>query len=674
MKKIFFLFMFYVLFSGKTCFAAETWAIYWYLCGSDLEQRYGAATNDIIEVANANLSSPVKVVMQTGGSENWDTLSFGDKNLQIKNNKLERFVFSSEQTMEKIGEAPQASMGNPKILVNFLRFCLENYPADHKILIIWDHGGGSSKTFANDQNFGMSGMSLHELNGALAEVFGKNPQTPPFEIIGFDACLMATIDTAMHVHGYANYLVASQEVESGYGWSYQEPLDALSKNPGISPLELSKIICDSFLKANEDAKEDDYDPSYESTLSVIDLKDIPTLKATWDLLGLELLALDREDIFTQLGRKAKACEKFINSANEAFSNMLDLGSYLKSLRQTSPEVVDAALELLEQTVVYKVSGAKHRQAMGLSCYYPFDGAKTYEAMLSPLNLSSFVLMQGLQFGLLSEEKAKGYFEAIFANIEKFFPEESPTAPAQEKSQFSALIASSVQAVNKCKPLEKLDISSLEDWKINISKEGNAVLNLGKDRCKYLDNVSFFLALVDIEQNLMIVLGSDADMYSDWDNGRFTSHFQNRWAQINDNLVTLEYVSQDEKYFYYNVPVKLNGERVVIQANYDLEKSCYNIIGAHRIMDNGIPDKFLVKIKPGDSITTLFEACYLNKSEDLQELEIDTFKVKDRIHMEDTDLGDCQLAYVFSMDDIQGNNAMSEIALITVENGKISFSK
>ena len=196
-KKFLLILFFTIVPYAQSGFAAETWAIYWYVCGSDLEQLYGAATNDIVEVAEANFSDNITVVMQTGGTKQWEELHDGDNTIKINPNKIERYIIGP-QSLTKIEELPQANMGNPKTLVNFLRFCLKKYPADHKILIIWDHGGGSSKTFANDQNYAMEGMSLEQMHAALAEVFGKNPKTPPLDIIGFDACLMATIDTAMH--------------------------------------------------------------------------------------------------------------------------------------------------------------------------------------------------------------------------------------------------------------------------------------------------------------------------------------------------------------------------------------------------------------------------------------------------------------------------------------------
>lgn len=46
----------------------DSWVIYWYLCGSDLETKWGCATTDLTEMFAINLPENVKVVIQTGGS------------------------------------------------------------------------------------------------------------------------------------------------------------------------------------------------------------------------------------------------------------------------------------------------------------------------------------------------------------------------------------------------------------------------------------------------------------------------------------------------------------------------------------------------------------------------------------------------------------------------------
>ena len=52
------------------------WAVYWYLCGSDLESNYGSATNDLAELMEVKLPESVKVVIQTGGASVWQLLIF----------------------------------------------------------------------------------------------------------------------------------------------------------------------------------------------------------------------------------------------------------------------------------------------------------------------------------------------------------------------------------------------------------------------------------------------------------------------------------------------------------------------------------------------------------------------------------------------------------------------
>ena len=46
----------------------QAWAIYWYLCGSDLESWYGCATEDLEEMLAVDLPENVQVIIQTGGA------------------------------------------------------------------------------------------------------------------------------------------------------------------------------------------------------------------------------------------------------------------------------------------------------------------------------------------------------------------------------------------------------------------------------------------------------------------------------------------------------------------------------------------------------------------------------------------------------------------------------
>ena len=87
------------------------WTIFVYLCGSDLESDGGAASDDIEEALAACSSQNVRVVYQTGGSSYW----YQD----ISDNKLERFLLKNGE-LQKVGERPNANMGDTETLADFL--------------------------------------------------------------------------------------------------------------------------------------------------------------------------------------------------------------------------------------------------------------------------------------------------------------------------------------------------------------------------------------------------------------------------------------------------------------------------------------------------------------------------------------------------------------------------
>lgn len=51
--------------------SSESWVVYWYVCGSDLESDGGAATEDFSEMTNVDLPENVTVVIQAGGANAW---------------------------------------------------------------------------------------------------------------------------------------------------------------------------------------------------------------------------------------------------------------------------------------------------------------------------------------------------------------------------------------------------------------------------------------------------------------------------------------------------------------------------------------------------------------------------------------------------------------------------
>ena len=693
--------------------AAETWAVYWYLCGSNLESEDGAASADLAELLKARLPDNVKVIIQTGGASKWHRPGISAKHIS-------RYVYQGGK-LELLAKLPLASMGDEKTLTSFLAFCKEKYSADHQVFVFWDHGGGSIGGVANDENFDFDALSLKEINNSFRQVYTASPARPPFEIIGFDACLMATLDTASAISGFAKYMVASQEVEPANGWQYTTWVNALGANTAISPEALGKTICDTYLEGCEEAQ-----TAGNATLSLIDLAKIPFVNLAYNALGLEAvsLAMDDDSFYAAYGRQAKAAENYVNSRSEGYTNMVDLGSLVRRLKATLPEFAPHFLDSLGEAVVYKVHGP-YRSPSGLSCYYPFDGSKSgFSTMMQTGNITTFLVLSGLQLGFLDTDSAVKHLERLSTDITTALEREenapdaaapaAPAAPAEVPApqpqgqgqgqggaqgqwaplqsglaamlgkqtedgpsvgSVAALLGQAASAVGaSVVPLKPLDITSLEDFEVTIGNGAEARLDLGPERVKFLDSVQFYLAYYSIEDNLIMLLGKDADMEADWEKGVFKDNFQGKWAALDDHLVYLEITNQDEGINHYVSPIMLNGVRCNLIIVYDFAKKEYKILGARRVKDGEMTDKALIKLKAGDKVTTILLAMKIDDEDgEFQEVEVDTFTLGKKVTFEDTDMGDGQFMFMFEMTDVQNNTATSQIVTIEVKDGEALYS-
>lgn len=236
-----------------------------YMVGSDLEsngakinypENYGCATMDMDEIMGAKFGDDVRVIVETGGSEQWG-MSHIDGSI-VNPKYLERYQLISGKR-ELVDQLESASMANPDTLSDFLKWGVENYPAERFMVILWNHGGGTAGGYGLDYLYNQDNMDLLEIQTAFKNAGYK------FDVIGFDACLMATLETAYALREYGDYLVASENTESGEGWYYTDWINAIGSNSQINMLDLSKEIVDSYInKMSENRREN-------QTLSVLNL-------------------------------------------------------------------------------------------------------------------------------------------------------------------------------------------------------------------------------------------------------------------------------------------------------------------------------------------------------------------------------------------------------------------
>ena len=227
-----------------------------YMTGSDLESRHGAASKDIAEMLGCGHDpETTAVIVMTGGSKEWKDYP-GDQSViyEIAGDRLKE-LYSGELM----------NMGSPDTLVFFLNYGFEHFPADQYALILWDHGGGPLEGICFDERFvtdgQMDSLSLTELR----EAFEKSPVAKePLEWIGFDACLMGSLEVANLCAPYARYMIASQEEEPGMGWDYS----FIGKiGDAASGREAGVLIIDGYIEAGT---EDGFTRG-DLSLSMVDL-------------------------------------------------------------------------------------------------------------------------------------------------------------------------------------------------------------------------------------------------------------------------------------------------------------------------------------------------------------------------------------------------------------------
>ncbi len=606
-----------------------SWAIYWYLCGSDLESGGGFASGDLGELMEVQLPENVNVVIETGGSSEW-------QNDVIDASKLQRWVYNSEGLM-LVDEQPSASMGEAQTLADFLSFAKTNYPAEKTAVVFWNHGGGSVSGASFDELYDFDSLTLDEMYAAFSSVWEPSAENQPLELVGFDTCLMATVDVANTFSDLAHYLVASEETEPANGWYYSQWVGALAQDTSMDGAELGKVICDAYYAGCEEVGTQD-----NTTLSLTDLSKVGPLLEAYESFGAEALAAACTDpaFFSQFGRVAAQSENYGgNTKEQGYTNMVDLGHMARQsagMLSSSQSVLDA----LNDCVLYQVGGQYRTEATGLSCYYSYNG-----------DVDEFNSYAGLGAG-----------EAF-----KYFYSYELTGELDD----SGMEYIADLDFTELPEVQNLLTMGWDGIALDVDDNGTAYMTLGPDANDILAGIGFSLYYVDTENDLMMLLGTDNDMNADWDNGVFSDNFRGVWGSIDGNLVYMELSFEGDDYNLYSVPVLLNGEEYNLQVVYDFTGEQWGIIGARQgIDDNGMADKELRLLQEGDEITTIWYMATATGDDDFEPYEANTFTVTADTAFAETQLFDGSYSMVFEMRDAMGNYAYSDAVTFDYEDGEI----
>lgn len=337
-----------------------------YMIGSDLETEGRAGTNDIKEIIDAEYNTEdVNIVLYIGGAKKWH-MSEIDEN--------ENAIFEIEDDkLKKVKSYKLKPMNNKNTLTEFIDYTYENYDSKKYSLILWDHGGGPIWGYGKDEN-DKSGslMSIKDIDEALnnSELI-KNEK---LEFLGFDACLMSSIEIANAYKEEAEYLIAAAEIEPGDGWDYHF-LNEINKE--TTSVEIGIHIIDYYHKFYVENPSGIYGYYYTPsvTLSLIDLSKIDTLVASVnDLFG----AIEPNISVSTYNTIARSASRTKIYGTEGY-DLLDLYSLVNGFEGYQSKVGEVQNSIRSAVVYHKTNIGG---CTGLSIYFPVDTRTIYNELLN----------------------------------------------------------------------------------------------------------------------------------------------------------------------------------------------------------------------------------------------------------------------------------------------------
>lgn len=591
-----------------------------YMVGSDLESGYspgqpvptepaaGAASADLEEMMAVGSTDNIKMVVQTGGAQRW-------ANPVISAAANQRWLVK-KNSMDLLQTTPtQLNMGDPTTLEEFIEWGVATHPADKYVLILWDHGGGAISDFGVDRNFNSDGLTLPELRQALQGAKSVTGKT--FEVIGYDACLMATVEVAHNMASYANYLVASEETEPGHGWNYTAIMQGLAANTSMDGAALGRSIADSY-KVHADsfgtqvrAAGETYNDEINITLSVIDLKKITSVTTALAQLAESIDANLLEfgmPAWTSIGQ-GRAASKAYGETKDDYTDLVDLKDLATRIRANYPAESDAVLAALNQAVVHKVGGTQQTRSGGLSIYLP----NKFFTADSQRQLDESTAYANLDFVPQYQSMITRYTATNTDTTPPVF-----SAEAVNGNTFTATVVDNESAVD-------------ETATVVLEEAAPGIFTL----LGMLPPDSF----------------TNSNLQFDWDG---------LWLTLNDQFVACYIIDEDETSALLDIPVRLNGEVVDIFVVLNTTTGGFEILGAWPGIQNGVPAKEFLPIKVGDIIVPI--AVQIDGNTGLEsEISGTAFTVGASLQIGLTDLpvGSYQVAFWAS--DLAQNEELSALA-------------
>lgn len=586
-----------------------------YIVGSNLESECGYATRDLEILADANFGDNINVVVQAGGAAKWN-------NNLLEDGHTHRFNIKDGR-LKNLNDMGRVNMASEDTLADFLKYAAEEYPAKKYTLILWNHGGSIPLQYGADDIFPGEEITYAELNTALKEA------NIHFDTVVFNACLMATLEVAVSIMDYADYMVAAESVIWG-GLDFTNWLGSIKKNPDASPVKHCEILMKDYMEFLED----------------------------YDLLGsISLLDLDKiDEVYTEYVKYAKEVgEDLRNKQYEEYYKLRDGCGYysntdsvdiitLATLYET--EASDELIKAVEDAVVY--SDSDYDYGNGLATYSPHQGIPEY-------NLGR-VAMEEIGY----DEAILDYYDVYCSISLKYMGDVAVDQYAGTWYDVAAVDAHIGGDVNTNPTNQEL---------ATVNKNGQEVVQF-TDAQLNLIKMIYSMVGVQHDDNHFVLLGSETYLEFDQD-GDLIVGLPDAWTRVNGHLACIflldRYVDYDTNEWeeISTITAKRNGEDILIVVYYSNDCPDGMILGyvntSHEDGDeNENEDSYIYTFNDDDIINLIHPVIDFDGNvEYTQIVEEDILASQLVLSYEAIDLSVTTVMSYIEVEDIYGNTYQTE---------------
>ena len=639
----------------------DTVTIMIYMCGTDLESRSGMATADLNEILHADISDKVNIIVETGGTKTW-------QNNVISNQTNQRYQCTSEGLKLLEDKLGRRTMTEPETLTDFVQYCEAEFPANRYGLILWDHGGGSAQGYGYDEFTPTTTMTLDEIDDAL------DAADCTFDFVGFDACLMATYETAMMLDRYSDYMIASEETEPGIGWYYTDWISALSADTSMSTPEIGQHIIDSFVeKCYQNSRAD------KATLSVIDLAEFSgTVPDKFSAFAVSTAGLISSDDYQTVSDARSGTREF------GSPSQLDQIDLIHLAQNMDTAEAQALIQVLDGSIKYNRTSSTITNANGVSIYFPFDKLSTLGPMLTTYDeigmddaysdcIRAFANLEaggqiassgsdspmGSLLGSLTGGSSSGGsgigMELIGSLLGSFLSNGDFSSILGEQTADSTNWLDS-DALNDAAPYIEENYLNSDDLSLT-QKDGGYVLSLTDEQWDLIQTLNLNVFVDDGEG--YIDLGMD-NVYEFDDDGDLMMDYDGTWLALNGQVVSYYFISEDRTDNGYTisgyVPAMLNDQRVNLMLVFTDENPYGEVLGARIIYDDAkdtVP-KGLIEIEAGDTLDFICDYYTYDETFDDSYYLDDPMVVEGTLAVSNVSIGDLPALVTYRMTDIYNN--------------------